>query len=152
MRSFTRLLCVCMAAVSVSCCNRVAEEGVSFSLASARTGFLSDVHYSLCFDLTGDAGKVTSSDTVSFRALQKKDVVLDFKVPESNILSVNANGKDIEAAFENGHLTIPRRYVNKGDNTVVIGFIAGEQSLNRRDDFLYGAAHCMTQVLSRRNK
>ena len=139
MRGFKygQLFCVLLAAMSFCCCNPAAEEGVSFSLASRRSGFLSDVHYSLGFDLTKEAGEVVSSDTVCFCASEKRAIILDFKVPEANLSGVNANGRDIKAFFENEHLTIPRRYVKKGDNTVIISFIAGEQSLNRRDDFLY---------------
>ena len=134
---YVSLLCICLAAMSLICCNPITEEGVSFSLASQRADFLSDVHYSLGFDLTKEAGKVVSSDTVSFRASQKKAVILDFKAPGANLLKVNVNNRNIKAFFENEHLTIPRKYVRKGNNTVIISFIANEQSLNRREDFLY---------------
>lgn len=132
-----RLVCLFLSAVSFLGCSPVTEDGVPFSLASQRADFLSDVHYSLGFDLTRDAGRVESSDTVSFRASEKEAVILDFKVTDANLLGITANGRNIDAVFENEHLTIPRKYVKKGDNTVVINFIAGEQSLNRRDDFLY---------------
>ena len=132
-----RVICACLAAISLCCCNPIAEEGVSFSLASRRSGLLSNVRYSLGFDFTKEAGNVVSSDTVCFCASEKSMVILDFKVPEANLLGVIANGRNINAVFENEHLTIPQKYVKKGDNTVVINFIAGEQSLNRREDFLY---------------
>ncbi|MCQ2165902.1 MAG: M1 family aminopeptidase [Bacteroidales bacterium] len=139
MRGFKygRLFGCFLAAMSFLSCNQVAEEGVSFSLALQRTDELSDVRYSLVFDLTKESGNVISSDTVFFRASEKKAVVLDFKAPEANLLGVEANGKKIKAVLENEHLTIPRKYVKTGDNTVVVNFVAGEQSLNRRDDFLY---------------
>ena len=132
-----KLVCLYLATMSFCCCKPIAEAGVSFSMASARSDFLSNVQYSLGFDLTKESGMVVSSDTIYFRASQRKDVILDFKAPESNILNVNANGKDIEAVFQNEHLTIPRKYIHQGENSVAINFIAGEQSLNRRDDFLY---------------
>ena len=134
---YGRVICACLAAISLCCCNPIAEEGVSFSLASRRSGLLSNVRYSLGFDFTKEAGNVVSSDTVCFCASEKSVVILDFKVPEANLLGVIANGRNINAVFENEHLTIPQKYVKKGDNTVVINFIAGEQSLNRREDFLY---------------
>lgn len=134
---YGRLICAYLAAISLCCCNPIAEEGVSFSLASRRSGLLSNVRYSLGFDFTKEAGNVISSDTVCFCASEKSAVILDFKVPEANLLGVIANGRNINAVFENEHLTIPQKYVKKGDNTVVINFIAGEQSLNRREDFLY---------------
>ena len=136
-RKYGRLVCVFMAAMSFFSCNPAEEEGVSFLLASQRAGFLTDVHYSLGFDLTKEAGNVVAHDTVRFQASEKKAVILDFKAPEPNLLDVKVNGRDVEAAIINEHLTIPRRYINTGDNTVTISFVAGEQSLNRRDDFLY---------------
>lgn len=134
---YGKLFCACLAAMSLGCCNTIAEEGVPFSLAVQRKDFLSDIRYSISFDLTNEAGKVVSSDTVYFHASQKKTVILDFKAPATNLSEVKANGKKIEAVFKHEHLTIPRKYIRKGDNTVVINFIAGEQSLNRREDFLF---------------
>lgn len=109
--------------MSVCCCNPAADEGVPLSLASQRAAILSDVHYSLGFDLTQESGKVASCDTVSFNASEKKSVILDFKAPEANLLGVNANGRNIEALLENEHLTIPRKYIKKGNNTVIISFM-----------------------------
>lgn len=54
-----RLVCLFLSAVSFLGCSPVTEGGVPFSLASQRADFLSDVHYSLGFDLTREAGKVT---------------------------------------------------------------------------------------------
>ena len=98
---------------------------------------LSDVHYSLSFDLTGEAGMVSAFDTVSFLSARKEDIILDFKAPSENLKNVEVNGKGISPIIKKEHLTIPRRYINKGENVISISFIAGEQSLNRRNDFLY---------------
>lgn len=132
-----RLLGGCLAVMSVICCSPSVEEGISFSMASQRAEYLSDVHYSLNFDLTGDAGKVAAYDTVYFLSSEKKDVILDFKAPFENILHVEVNGRNVSPVLENEHVVIPRRYISKGENSIAISFIAGEQSLNRRDDFLY---------------
>lgn len=125
------------AAAMVGACNPVPEAGVSYGLASGRSDFLSDVRYSLYFDLTDQDGLINAFDTVSFRAAEKRDVILDFKAPAGNFLGVEVNGKEIDAAFVNEHLIIPHRYIRKGSNILSIKFIAGEQSLNRRDGFLY---------------
>lgn len=124
--------------VAVPACNIVTpEEGVSAGLAADRAGFVSEVRYFLGFDLTSPRGEVVSFDTVRFNAAGRKDVILDFKVSGENLLGVEANGKGIDASLVNEHIVIPRRFIKKGDNDLVIKFIAGEQSLNRRDDFLY---------------
>ena len=65
---YGRLFGYVLTAMSFLSCNQVAEEGVPLSLASQRAGYLSDVHYSLAFDLTRESGTVVLSDTVCFRA------------------------------------------------------------------------------------
>ena len=41
------------------------------------------------------------------------------------------------SSFENGHLTIPADATRAGENEIAIDFLAGDDSLNRTDDFLY---------------
>ncbi len=131
------LVAGCLAAVSLVCCRQPEEPGVPFSLATRRVGCISDVRYSLFFDLTQAAGKVTAADTVSFLSSKKSDVVLDFKAPSGNLMEVRVNGSEISPVFENEHLTVPRKYVIKGRNVIAVSFTAPEHSLNRRTDFLY---------------
>ncbi len=120
-----------------ACSSPVPEPGVPAGLAGDRAASLSDIHYSLGFDLTSDAGCVGSYDTIRFRSAAKNDVVLDFKALPENVRSVEVNGTRISAGLVNEHLILPRRYVRRGDNMVVIDFLAGEQSLNRREEFLF---------------
>lgn len=47
------------------------------------------------------------------------------------------NGKKTEFIFSNEHIIIPERHISKGKNVLEIEFIAGNQSLNRREDLLY---------------
>ena len=35
------------------------------------------------------------------------------------------------------HIVIPKKYTKSGENTILIDFTAGDQSLNRREEFLY---------------
>lgn len=132
-----QLLLLLSSFLIISCRMAVPEPGVSYELASERSGFLSGVQYSMEFDLTGERGQMYSVDTVQFLATERKDVVLDFKVPEENLLAININGRGLDAEIVNEHIIIPRRYVKKGRNVAVIEFIADEQSLNRRDGFLF---------------
>ncbi|MBQ0024513.1 MAG: aminopeptidase [Bacteroidales bacterium] len=131
------LLPIFSALIIASCSPKAQESGVSLSLAEERAGFISELSYSLSFDLTSERGNVAAFDTVRFNAASKKEVVLDFKAPAENILQVEVNGKQVEAKVENEHLAISGRYLNKGRNTISISFIAGEQSLNRREGFLF---------------
>lgn len=126
-----------LAVLTILSCTPDDVEGVSSSLACYRAKYLTDVRYSLEFDLTAEGGEVSSHDTVCFHSSGRRKIVLDFKVPAQNLRSVEVNGKVIDAVFEKEHIIIPRKYICRGENTVNIDFIAGEQSLNRRDEFLY---------------
>lgn len=120
-----------------ACSSRHPEAGVSYELARNRAEHISDLRYSLGFDLTDPPGKVEAHDTVSFTSAVKADLFLDFKMPESNLLKVFANGREVPAVIDNEHIVIPRRFTAKGSNVITIDFIAGEQSLNRREEFMY---------------
>ena len=56
---------------------------------------------------------------------------------ESNVLFVNIDSEPIDYKVINGHIIIPRKHIKKGVNKINIDFIAGEGSLNRKDEFLY---------------
>ena len=51
--------------------------------------------------------------------------------------SITANGQPIAVRSEHGHLVIPAEALIRGENTVEIAFTAGDQALNRNDEFLY---------------
>ena len=120
----------------VTACRPVPEEGVSYGLATERAALLSDVCYRLGFDLSGNSN-ICSHDTISFVAAERNDIILDFKAPAENIRRIEVNGKNTDAAIINEHIVIPKRLVRKGSNSIIIDFIAGEQSINRREDFMY---------------
>ena len=124
--------------MALAACSTVPHEpGVSKRLAEERALLLSDVSYRLSFDLTGEKGEVFSTDTVSFILSARKDVAMDFKAPDGSLLELSANGSSIVPDVIDEHIVIPHRFLRKGQNTVAMRFIAGEQSLNRREEFLY---------------
>lgn len=109
--------------------------GVSSALALERSSNISDIGYTLYFDLTQQ--DIRASEDITFDLAGKARVVLDFKVPEGSLLSISANGKELAAAVADEHIVIPQKAVQRGRNVVSINFLAGTQSLNRRDGFLY---------------
>ena len=115
------------------------EKGISKELAIYRKSQVSDVSYELSFSIP----KEKDSPIVSQLLLKVKvsdarePLYLDFNEKKENLKSVVVNGKVIEILHEKEHLIIPKEYLIKGQNTVEIGFIAGNLSLNRNDDFLY---------------
>ena len=124
-------------AILASCDGPALETGVSQRLADSRAGNISNISYSLEFDLTGLPAEVESHGTVSFDARRRADVVLDFKAPEGSLLGVVANGDSLAVDVRDEHIVIPRKNVRKGSNELGISFLAGLQSLNVRNDFVY---------------
>jgi len=124
--------------IILSSCTKFPENGVSLQLAKERKGLISGVSYSLHFYIPANkAEKIVGKADIVFNAKERKDIVLDFRVDESNIKAVSIDGDQIRYRFGSGHIIIPKGRVKQGENSVSIDFIAGEGSLNRKEDFLY---------------
>lgn len=126
-----------LSAAIVSCTCDIPDSGVPQVLAEQRTAYIEDLKYAIDFDLTAEPGSAISHETISFTARRRETTSLDFKAVEGSLVSVSANGKYIAPEVISEHIIIPRKYLTKGSNTIEISFFAGEQSLNRRDGFLY---------------
>ena len=115
------------------------ENGVSEQLAHFRKKQISDLQYTLFFEIPNQKSENINSQL--FVNLNLSDLsqplIFDFKEKTSNIKTVEANGKKLLIVHENGHVVIPVSALVLGKNTVSISFIAGNLSLNRNDDFLY---------------
>lgn len=133
-----RILSIILGCVFIASCSSVAPEpGVSLELARERVANISDVGYELEFDLTGLPEIVKSCEKVTFTARKRADVFLDFKAPDGSLLLVIANGDTLSTDVVNEHVVIPREKIVKGENDVIIRFMAGTQSLNYRGEFVY---------------
>lgn len=116
----------------------VEEEGVSLRLAQHRKATIENLKYNLTFNLPKDKSlDVWAKEIISFDLKKRDHIVIDFREKEEKIQYVIANGDTITKIFENEHLYIPKKNIIKGENQIEIGFIAGKQSLNRRDNFIY---------------
>lgn len=114
------------------------DAGTSIELADLRKGEIKDLRYNLHFDIPEQKTEpVNGNEVIKLRLDSSQELVLDFKEKSSNIKSVLVNGTVVEYSFTNEHIIIPSRYIRKGENEVNINFIAGNQSLNRNDDFMY---------------
>ena len=110
------------------------DEGVSKELAEWRKATISDVEYDLVFDLVENSGVAR----ISFVLDAPQDVVIDFRNTELVAdIFVPGEGLPIEAALHNEHIIIPSYQTKAGENSVGVLFRLDNQSLNRRDDFLY---------------
>lgn len=137
-RLITLLIISLTTFVDVNPKNTVPEEGVSWSLAKERKELIYGICYDLSFTIPETKDEpIKASESVSFSLKRKRDVVLDFREESSLIRSVKVNGSTCSPVIANSHIILPKKVLRKGKNNVEIEFTAGEQSLNRRDDYLY---------------
>jgi len=112
--------------------------GISESLALERAQTIQSVHYGLTFHIPErKTDAIHSSEVLRFSLRAPHRVVLDFDQPREHVLEIRVNGRAVEIAFLEGHLVVPSSATKAGENAIRIEFIAGDESLNRNDDFLY---------------
>jgi len=115
------------------------ESGVSMKLAKSRKEIISDINYQIAFSIPKSTDKkVEGSINISFQLKStKKDLVLDFNADSINLVSVLPNSKKKKYKFVNGHIIIPEKALKKGLNQIEIEFVAGDNALNRNENYLY---------------
>src|SRR5215203_3451913 len=112
--------------------------GISRALASERAGNISSVRYTLALSVPEKQDEPVRG-TLGIRLVleDRARVVLDFAQPAERVSSMRVNGNAIAIRAEQGHLIIPAEAVNRGANVIDVVFTAGDEALNRHDDFLY---------------
>lgn len=118
----------------------IPETGVPQELARWRKATYTDVRYRLHFDIPEErTERVDGWITVRIKLDAPADIVLDFREPASSVHEVSINGTLPQPCcfIQNEHIVIPAALTRAGENTVDIVFTAGDQSLNRNDEFLY---------------
>lgn len=135
------LVCI-MVGIIVGSCSResskLCDSGVSWNLARWRKQTIKDLKYDLRFFIPEvKTDSIMGSVEVSFVLDEINEVILDFSQPADKIYCVVANGDSIECKTENEHIIIDKEFVVTGQNAITIDFGAGDQSLNRNDEFLY---------------
>jgi len=117
------------------------DTGVPWELAEVRQRTLSNLSYDVRLVIPSQRARPVEGETVvRFRwdDASRRDVVLDFLDPSLRVRSVAANGRPVDWRPENDHLVIPQGALSSGEeNEVRIIYSAGDEALNRSDDFLY---------------
>jgi aminopeptidase N len=137
---YVRILALFLAAASGL---RAAPEtapgpGISEALAKDRAASISSLRYQLRFAIPERrTDAVHGQETVRFTLRAPRRVVLDFGQPREKLLSVRRAGQAVDFAFSDGHLIIPSRDTTAGENAIEVEFIAGDEALNRNDEFIY---------------
>ncbi|PWN07669.1 M1 family metallopeptidase [Rhodohalobacter mucosus] len=115
------------------------EPGVSLELAEFRKSLLSDIQYTLYFNIP-ERREMPIPATVSIKFTLNNegyDIPLDFRESADKLRSLTVNGTSAEIIYENEHILLPAGMLHPGENQVDIELIAGESSLNRNPDYLF---------------
>ena len=115
------------------------EPGVSEELARHRAESIANVNYRLRLNVpAGQNEPIDANLTLSFHLNDASaDVQLDFRETEESVYDLNVNGVGARIIHYNEHLLLEKRNLKAGPNKVEIGFVAGDDSLNRNPDYLY---------------
>ena len=117
---------------------RMYDEGVPLELAQWRKETIRELKYGLRFDIPEQRCEAIEAEAcIHFVLARRQEVILDFRERSEFLHEVKVNGKVCDYIFMNEHIIIPRKATRKGENCVEILFTAGEQSLNRNDEYLY---------------
>ena len=117
------------------------DEGVSWTLAEHRAATLSDLRYRYDLRVPRERSRpVAGAVEIAFTWSDPdgRDLVLDFKDPSRRVTAVRANGAAVDWAPRYDHVVVPAAALRPDDeNRVELDFEAGDEALNRNDDFLY---------------
>ncbi len=114
------------------------ETGVSLELARQRKQNISNVDYALSFTIPEQKeNDVTGKVTITMDLEQAGPVVIDFREGAGHVKSLAVNGQPAEIHCVNEHIVVPEDQLQQGSNAIEVDFIAGNQSLNRNDEYLY---------------
>jgi aminopeptidase N len=138
-------LLITVAALLVGCASQhnndsstIYDSGVSRELADWRKATIADLRYNLHFEIPAErSSEVVANVEILFRLDTPQEIVIDFRDLQGIKSVCNNVGEIIEYTAENEHIIIPESYTQIGENSINIEFIAGSQSLNRNDEFLY---------------
>ena len=129
------LLLMALAADPVS--NSV-DRGVSEALARERAAAFSAVRYDLAFTVPVSRQQpVEGVLRLTVTLPGPRRIVFDFSAPKERVRSVRVGEAAVVPLYVEDHLIIPADATRGGENRVSIEFTAGDEALNRSDDFLY---------------
>ena len=114
------------------------EEGVSLELAQLRKKEIKELKYNLHFSIPKRKQKAVEGEAnIRFTIQRPQEIILDFRENADKIKEVSVNGQSTAYIFQNEHIRIPEEATVQGMNEIYIRFTAGDQSLNRNEEFLY---------------
>lgn len=115
------------------------EKGVSQELAHLRKQTIRELKYELRFSIPEQKQEAVEGEAyIRFRLQHPQEIILDFREERADrIKEVCVNGQQTNYTLKDEHLIVPKAATTEGANEVYIRFTAGDQSLNRNEEFLY---------------
>lgn len=114
------------------------DVGIPLAMAEYRKEQVSNVVYGLSFDIPEDKTQPIPAKLKLDLEIHdlSQPLYLDFNADASLLKQLTVNGSQQEIHHEKEHLIVSEG-LQLGGNTIEILFSAGEQSLNRNEDYLY---------------
>ena len=115
------------------------ESGVSEALARQRAASLDSLSYAVHF-IIPEARQANISAELELNFLLRDTttaLILDFKAADGAVSDIMLQGRSVPWRTINGHLVIPARLLTAGKNRLQISFTAGDDPLNRNENYLY---------------
>ncbi|MEO8483230.1 MAG: M1 family aminopeptidase [Acidobacteriota bacterium] len=115
------------------------EPGTSRTLAADRSSRISNLRYALSLEIPAAVSQPISGRLDATFELRdaSRPLVFDFAQPPERLLKMTAGGRTTSPRVESGHIVVPPLQLSEGRNVVSFEFLAGDESLNRHDDFMY---------------
>jgi aminopeptidase N len=139
MRAFLALLALGASVSAAFAQTTTPDAGVPLEVATRRAAAISNLRYELTLSIPDAvASPLTGATTIRFDLKDASaPLVIDFETSREHVKSVDANGKPTAFLYTNGHIVVPAASLVAGPNAIRIAFNAGDNSLNRNNDFLY---------------
>jgi aminopeptidase N len=115
------------------------EPGIPRTLADDRAVRIHHLRYDVTFRVPEARSDPVRGNVVAMFTLTdaSRPIAFDFAQEPDHLVTVAANRQVVAAAVEHQHVVIPAEALVEGENAIEIEFIAGDEALNRNDDFLY---------------
>lgn len=114
------------------------EPGVDCGLASFRKEHFGQVRYKLYFSVPEKRTEPVQGEVeISIQLKEQQPLVIDFRGEPEQLKAVSLNGKRVPFTLKDEHILLASDLSVAGENRVAVSFLPADQSLNRRDEFLY---------------
>ncbi|MDA1291306.1 MAG: M1 family aminopeptidase, partial [Proteobacteria bacterium] len=116
------------------------DQGIPWELAQHRSETISNLRYHFALDIPRSRTEAITGKSrirLTWNDRSAQPLVIDFLLPQQRIHAVLVNGVETNWQPVNDHIVIPASALRAGENSVDLTFNAGDEALNRREDFLY---------------